>query len=320
MSNAAFLRFMCIFMTIAINSLAENKMPDIASYKKSIQRLCPKPWRGADSITDSDCELVRLRVKIRAGYLPENPNVPFKGNVIYYEGLGDSMLNHLPLFKTLTESGYRVIAFDYMGQGGSSGSMDDTRIKDIGYLGNQIWRRFARDLDSFPKRNIIGWSTGGLAAFVQAANEQTINKIILIAPGIAPKSLVGEQHPFLGKIDLITLATLTTRSYTNGLKNPHVDPIKPTSPLEVKRFAFDLQLTALQARHHQIDKRIRGFVLLSGKEDTYVDAEKTRKILLSAAPHFQIKQYGGALHEIDNESEPNGSASHYDILDFLNSN
>ncbi len=306
-------------MTIASYSLAENELADRETHLSVTHRLCPKPWRGNDAFTDSDCALVTLGAQIRAGYLPENPNVAFKGNVIYYEGLGDSMLNHMPLFKTLTEAGYRVIAFDYMGQGGSSGSMNDTRIKDIGFLGNKIWQQFARDLKGFPKKNIIGWSTGGLAAFVQAANDKTINKIILIAPGIAPNSLVGEQHPFLGKIDLITLPTLTTQSYANGADNPHIDPIKPSSPLEVKRFAFDLQLTALKARHHRIDRKIEGFVLLSGTEDTYVDAEKTRKILLLTAPHFQIKHYAGALHEIDNESEPNGSASRNDILNFLNS-
>lgn len=59
------------------------------------------------------------REKIRMGYYPEQG--VFKGNILYYEGLGDSMLNHAPLFEKLSQNGYRVIAFDYMGQGGSSG-------------------------------------------------------------------------------------------------------------------------------------------------------------------------------------------------------
>ena len=112
------------------------------------QRICPAPWKSAFGNT-SDCSLKdftletwsgwtgeswSVTAKIRSGYLAENPNVTFRGNIIYYEGLGDSMMNHMPLFQTLTQAGYRVIAFDYMGQGGSKGSMNDTRIYQIAKL------------------------------------------------------------------------------------------------------------------------------------------------------------------------------------------
>ena len=60
--------------------------------------------------------------QIRAGFLKESDSKPFLGNVIFFEGLGDSMLNHRPLFDKLTNEGFRVIAFDYMGQGGSADS------------------------------------------------------------------------------------------------------------------------------------------------------------------------------------------------------
>lgn len=71
------------------------------------------------------------QVDIRLGYLTANSAVPFKGNILYYQGLGDSILNHDPLFSVLTNAGYRVIAFDYMGQGGSDGSMNHTSITNI---------------------------------------------------------------------------------------------------------------------------------------------------------------------------------------------
>jgi hypothetical protein len=68
-----------------------------------------------------------LKVKLRAGYWQEKEQL--KGCVIYLQGLADSMMNHENYFSSLAEAGYRVMAFDYMGQGGSQGSMDNTRIQ-----------------------------------------------------------------------------------------------------------------------------------------------------------------------------------------------
>ncbi|MDG0817187.1 alpha/beta hydrolase [Bdellovibrio svalbardensis] len=275
---------------------------------------CPAPW---------NCEVTPFILKtdgvvfIRNGYLEENQNVPFNGNIIFYEGLGDSMVNHQPLFQKLTDAGYRVIAFDYMGQGGSSGSMDDTRILEIGKLGNKIWNLHARDLTNFPKKTILGWSTGGLAAYTQAALEGDVDTVVLIAPGISPKYFVGEQHPLRGEIDLITIPTLTTQIYGEGILDPHIDPIKPDSPVKIPCFSIDLALTAKMMRSTPMSRRMKGFVLLSGNKDTYVDAKETRRILRRTAPHFSLKQYHGALHEIDNEAEPISSMAHQDILNFL---
>jgi pimeloyl-ACP methyl ester carboxylesterase len=295
-------------------------------------RTCPPSWQSR--LNDNDCVLSpmvvqttsivtgassSLNVLIRNGYLPENSKVPFKGNIIYYEGLGDSMVNHLPLFQKLTEVGYRVIAFDYMGQGGSTGSMNDTRIIEIGKIGDQIWLQNARDLVHFPSKIIIGWSTGGLAAYVQGADDVDVKALVLIAPGIAPNVLVGEQHPFKGELDDITLSSLTTARYASSDENPHLDPIKPSSPLSVPLFAIDLFRSAQVLGRMPVRKNLWGFVLLSGKNDTYVDANATRKIVQKQAPQFLIKQYPGSLHEIDNESEPNGSLSRQDILNFIES-
>lgn len=294
-------------------------------------RICPAPWKS-HSENPNDCSLREfalttwsgrtgarweIKASIRSGYLAENPEVPFRGNVIYYEGLGDSMLNHMPLFNKLTQAGFRVIAFDYMGQGGSSGSMNRTRIVPIGSLGEQIWNLHARDLENFPKKNIIGWSTGGLAAYVQARMKIDVNNIVLIAPGIAPNMIVGEQNLLQFKFNQITLPTLTTQIYAQGVDNPHLDPIKPTSPLEVMDFSWDLLITAETNRSLPMSRRVNGFVLLSGDSDTYVNARKTYSILKKVAPHFLVKQYPNTLHEIDNEAEPHRSNAHRDILNFL---
>jgi alpha-beta hydrolase superfamily lysophospholipase len=251
--------------------------------------------------------------QIRAGYLPHQGT--FKGNVLYFQGLGDSMLNHDPLFKKIARAGYRVIAFDYMGQGGSSGSMNKTRIQFIPYMGERVWNKFALETHRFPNKTIIGWSTGGLAAYL-AASENRVDKVILIAPGIAPRKFVGEG--IFNRIpNEITLETLTTDVYYDPASDPHRDEIKPNSPLKVPSFAINLLGTAAKVKAKNVSPRIKGFVLLSGKDDTYVNAQKARKIICQNASHFKIKAYEGALHEIDNERKKIREVAHKDILRFL---
>jgi hypothetical protein len=111
---------------------------------------------------------------IRQGYIPESPDRACKGNILYLEGLSDSMQDHLPLFKMLSAAGYRVIAFDYMGQGGSrngDASADNIRIEDIPSLGEQVYQRFHNPRCG--KKIIMGWSLGGLAAYYWASDRMS---------------------------------------------------------------------------------------------------------------------------------------------------
>ncbi|MBY0518124.1 MAG: alpha/beta fold hydrolase [Bacteriovoracaceae bacterium] len=283
---------------------------------------CPKPWV---------CETVAMTVpyttaspylkftteNIRAGYIKERGI--FKGNILYFQGLADSIVNHLPLFETLSLNGYRVIAFDYMGQGGSSGSMNRTRIETIPLMGEIIWKKMARIENGKNKKTILGWSTGGLAAYMYAAKKK-VDQVILIAPGIVPKAIMGEgltQWP----LNRISLESLTSASrYYSQAEDPHLDPIKPESPLMVPAFAIDLLSVAHQSKYTKISNEIPGFVLLSGRDDSYVDGEKTLYALKKNAPHFKSKIYEGALHEIDNEIDLIRFRAYSDILRFLKSN
>jgi alpha-beta hydrolase superfamily lysophospholipase len=275
---------------------------------------CPEPWMSSLG-PGCDMTLIELEVvhpifkttktvhaKIRNGYLPEAPGVPFKGNILYFEGLGDSMLNHLSFFKRLTAIGYRVIAFDYMGQGGSTGRMNDTRIRDIPTVGWQVLQKHGRDLNAHPKPVVIGWSTGGLAAYL-TASKGWADKVVLLAPGIKPNFIVGEGIHW-GIPDEITMRTLTSASsaYSSTMEDPHVDPIRPISPIKVATFAIDLQLTArsLRKSNVRIPKDVAGY-LFSGCADNYVDCEKNREAIEAAAPHFSITEYAQGLHEIHNE-------------------
>lgn len=285
--------------------------------------LCPKPW-SCQMLDSGENQIAwqplptQKNVLIRAGFLKEQ-GLQFKGNIIYFQGLGDSMLNHLPLFNKLTSKGYRVIAFDYMGQGKSEGYMNDTRISDIGKLGELAWKKFARGNKSYNEKTVIGWSTGGLAAYYEAHHLRA-KKVVLIAPGIAPNTFVGENDLCEGKIDLITLASLTSETYFNRSSNPHIDAIKPNSPLKVPLFSVNLLTMAKESRQWKINKSVQGLILLSGKDDTYVNAAKTETVIGQNAPHFRMETFDGALHEIDNEVPSISDRAHQDILNFIDKN
>lgn len=254
-------------------------------------------------------------VDLRTAVFQEANGTEFKGCVIYLQGLADSIMNQAPLFSKLSEGGYRVIAFDYMGQGGSEGSMNHTRLYDKLFrgleIGNQakfVWDYYSNlklengksCADS--KKMVMGWSTGGLAAY-RLAEEAWASGVVLIAPGIHPNTLVGEaaESPELLALlkPIITERTLTRNRFL-GETNPHVDPIKPNSPALVPLFSTNLIATAKLSQHWRIPTNVRGLVFV-GTGDTYVDYKKTQSTLKEKAAHFSVVTYEGALHEIQNE-------------------
>ena len=286
---------------------------------------CPAPWLGAPTRTavqgtpanQQRCTYTSegwgfFRPRIRSGYYPEKVGVPFKGNIVFLEGLGDSMINHAPMFSYLSERGYRVIAFDYMGQGGSSGMMDNTVVGALPDLALKMLALHGRDVARF-KKIFLGWSTGGLASYV-AAVEKKVDVVVLLAPGIVPNKIVGEGLSGWPPNE-ITMRTLTRATYDRGNPDPHLDPIHPTSPVEVPDFAVSLLSTAAMYQQMSVPSHIRGLVMLSGDTDTYVDAAATRKVVAEKAPQFKVQQYAGTLQEIDNEID--SVKVHHAIYDFL---
>lgn len=290
----------------------------LTSLNAQATEFCPKPWKcEAVPMTVPYKHLVPVLgpgpiplipvpiwfsadVSIRAGYLEASDPVPFKGNILYLEGLADSMMNHLPFFRSLTQQGYRVISFDYMGQGQSTGNMNNTRIHGIRVISEEIWKRMARDTQNFPTRTVIGWSTGGLAAYTLAL-EGKADRVILIAPGLAPKVEVGgglmKWPP-----NEITLESLTSDTYGPENPDPHIDPISPNTPFLVPSFSADLLWTAYRSKGKPVSEDVQGIVFL-GTDDSYVDSDKTSAAISEIAPQFQVKFYPGGRHELHNEKK-----------------
>jgi alpha-beta hydrolase superfamily lysophospholipase len=315
--------FAAVSILLTASLTTASNIPTASTTLNATSPVCPAPWScevtevSVTTYTSFSKSSKLVRAHIRSGYLHESTAVAFRGNIIYYEGLGDSMLNHQPLFEKLTRQGFRVIAFDYMGQGGSSGSMNDTRVSQIPALGEAIWKKYAKDLQTNPAKIIIGWSTGGLAAYGEALHNKDVKKVVLLAPGIVPKLLAGEQDPLRGKITHITLDSLNSQTYGKGEFNPHIDPIRPEVVIELPEFAIDFLQTAVAVQKSSMRLEVEGLVLMSGHEDHYVHAKATSDAFTDLAPHFKIREFPSSRHEIDNEREPIQSQAHQQILDFL---
>ncbi len=231
---------------------------------------------------------------IRYGHWPEAPDVPFRGNLVYLEGLADSMRNHAPLFSAVARSGWRVVSFDYLGQGGSTGSMNRMRMASILELATTVLGKAGRRAPG-SKTVVLGWSTGGLAAY-DWARRGGIDGAILMAPGLSIRPIVGEH----GKI---TLESLTSRVDPPG-QDAHLEPIRPDSPFKVPLLAADLFRTSLASRAWKVSPQVPGLALLTGRLDTFVDGPGSETVLRRGAPHFSVVHLEDSRHEPDNEVDP----------------
>lgn len=266
---------------------------------------------------------------LRVGQYTEQGSL--RGCVLFLEGLGDSILNHEPLYRSLAQGGYRTITFDYFGQGGSSGSMNDTRVEDaknpyveIGTQARFVWGLHPECASS--KKLVIGWSTGGLAAY-KLAVEKWADAVVLLAPGIYPNKFVGRaarQASLLWKVightgfkpEFYPVIGLETLTRDLDRSHAHVEGVKPSSPTAVPLFALNLIVTSMLYRETTTD--VPGLALLSGDEDTYVDRKKSEKFF-KTLPNFKVHSYPGALHELDNELEPVRVDVQKRALEFFNS-
>jgi alpha-beta hydrolase superfamily lysophospholipase len=244
---------------------------------------------------------------LRAGYLPANPDVAFRGNVLYLEGFSDSMMNHDTLFQEVTALGYRLVAFDYPGQGGSEGTMNWTRVKHIPDMAEAVMARLSRP-DGPSTRTWMGWSTGGLAAY-QAAADGRVDRVVMLAPGIHIRPIVGEWGS-------VTPRTLTGHEAA-GLPDPHVEAPRPTTPARFPLFAASILKNSIASQNVEVSPQVAGLVLLSGKGDRYVRGAATRRTLARNARHFDVRTFEDALHELHEEVDPIGAEVRGAVIEFL---
>lgn len=320
--------------SLLIYSCSSSKTRELAS-KKEVKKIT------------SMIEIPGIKRKLRSAYFLEQDKL--KGCVLYLQGLGDSLNNHDPFFSSLNQAGYRVITFDYLGQGGSEGSMNKTRVStslppdvtgimmrrylkknkyyEIGNQAEHVWGKLSKIKNKYgqsceeSKKLVVGWSTGGLAAY-KMAKDKKADAVVLLAPGINIKLLVGEAASSPSRMlffkEVITERTLTRNKF-KGMLNPHKDEVKPKSPAYIPQFSGNLFFTSKNAQRWKISKDIRGLVFLSGKEDTYVDRDATIKTIRKKTPHFNIISYDGALHELDNELEEVTEDLYPRIINFFDS-
>jgi alpha-beta hydrolase superfamily lysophospholipase len=224
------------------------------------------------------------------------------------------MLNHMPLFSALNDIGYRVIAFDLMGQGGSTGKMNHTRINTMIAMGDLIWNKYTRNLRDYPYKTVIGWGIGGLAGYVEASNDG-LDRVILIAPNLFPKKNIGQKKTF--PISKITRDMHTSAVYSDENPDPHVDKIHPVSPTLTPHFSMDALVSASIAQDKKIDECARGLVILAQDNNTFIDYDKTVEHFSKNAEHFKQMHVPNALHELDNEREEISNNVINEIQDFL---
>ncbi len=242
-------------------------------------------------------------------------SAPLQGCALYFEGLGDSIANQTWLFEKLASHGYRTVAFDYAGQGGSEGNMNDVRVvgsrhspdRQIGRMAEGAWKAGRTRFDGQPCGDmpdlLVGWSTGGLEVYRWAV-EGRAKKVLLFAPGLRVRFFVGEadQHP----TRVVTLEpVMTPASLTRAAENgtfTHVEPARPNHPLKAPFFANDLIVSSFKSASVSVSPAVKGLVFLAG-DDTYVPSDKVEKILAKRAPHFEIVNFPGARHEIMNETD-----------------
>lgn len=219
-------------------------------------------------------------VKLRAGYILEQ--APLKACVLYLEGVNDSITDHDPYFKALSEAGYRVLFYDYLGQGGSGGNMNDSRIQvslsanasevtkrnynlrekyfSIPEQSQFIWNRFKhvkndQGVDCLPsKKLVIGWSAGALAGYRQA-HEKTVDAVVLITPEIHPQARQTKRNP--------------------SVDRQHLPSVLP-------QFSRNLKLVSSKAIKWKIDPSVKGLVFLE---------DANNEIMAENAPHFEVEPF-----------------------------
>ena len=146
---------------------------------------------------------------------------------------------------------------------------------------------------------IVGWSTGGLAAYEIVNNLQepfeALKAVVLIAPGTNPKAVFKITPESLNGVGYID---------EDGKPFSHPENASPSSPVQVPNFTLNLLNSGLHSQKWKADPRVKGLLLLSDPiEDKYVNSKGVCETFESQLGAFQIVMHKGSRHEIDNEED-----------------
>lgn len=251
---------------------------------------------------------------ISAGYLPENPARPFRGNVLYLPGFADSYQNHTPYLRTLAQEGYRIISFDYPGMGSSTTPVGAYRITtpdtpyQLSEVARVVWAHLAnQQAGADTNRVAISWCIGSLIA-LQLTHQHWLDANVFYAPSYKsrPSTLfLRDRERWL--------------SSAEPSETQHIRPIYPESPLKVLAFAKNIKQSASILRRQPLRKEQTGIAFVTGERDRFiVGGAYLKQVLAQQAPGFEQVDLPQARHEIHNETATIRDAVGKRTLLFLN--
>lgn len=261
---------------------------------------------------------VHPNLSLRMGIMSSNWPKPV-GDVIYLHGFGDRLDHHEPLFRTLSDQGYRVISFDWPSHGETqSNSIDWYTLDEMAELVKFV-ERSSREEQTRPLF-VVGWSAGGLLAVRMAQKGQFQSwgrepkAMVLHTPGVALRMIPGSWG-------LITEDSLTSNALV-----PHRHSPQPASPYLKPLFSLRLLLNSIYSFHEVWPSKIPMLTILAGEElDRYAHTghikgwvQAQRSVNAALKPSLPGLFCPQAKHEIDNEVEPIGATVRLHTVSFLN--
>jgi fermentation-respiration switch protein FrsA (DUF1100 family) len=124
-------------------------------------------------------------VQVVAWHVPPQDDKPV---IVYFHGNGGSLPHRVPRFRKLIDAGIGLVALEYRGYGGSSGSPSEQGLIADG----KAAYRFAAA--HYPVQQLVLWGESlGSGVAVAVAAEQPVGRVILEAPFTSAVA-VGAQH------------------------------------------------------------------------------------------------------------------------------
>lgn len=141
---------------------------------------------GFDEVSYSTADGVVLR----AGYRPAQPNMP---TLVFFHGNGSDWPSSVVAIDQMVSAGYGVLAAEYRGYRGNSGSPDETGL----YADGRAALAWLEEQGVAPQDVVFVGNSIGSGVAVQMASEMEPRALILISPFASLSQLVGEKFRWL---------------------------------------------------------------------------------------------------------------------------